>query len=200
MKSSSLRNILRPAADMSRRRLTPVFFVLLAVVTTAHAQQAAMLRSLPLRPHPSIDTIEFNRQYRGAKAWWDKAFAYMRTVDVASLKPGTYPIDGDNVYVKVTQSPRDFDSTRWEGHRYYHDIHFIADGKERIGKGLLARDTAITVYDSSRDITFYKGPGDYYPVSPGEYFIFFTRDAHRPFIKEPGYIAVKHIVIKVRAI
>lgn len=174
--------------------------VLITGVTRAHAQYASQLNSLPLRPHPSIDTVEFNRQYLGAKTWWDEAFVYMRTVDLASLKPGTYPIDGDNVFIKVTQSPKEFDSTRWEGHRYYHDVHFIADGKERIGKGLLAADTAITAYESARDVTFYRGPGDYYPVRPGEFFIFFAGEAHRPFIKEPGYIAVKHIVIKVRAI
>ena len=174
--------------------------ILAISATTTHAQHAALLHSTPLKPHSSIDTVEFNRQYSGAKTWWDKAFAYMRTVDLASLQPGTYPIDGDNVFVRVSQSPRDFDSSRWEGHRYYHDIHFIADGKERIGKGVISRDTAITAYDSSRDITFYRGPGVYYPVTKGEYFIFFTKDAHRPFIKEPGYPGVKHIVVKVRAI
>lgn len=195
MKSSSSLNPTRLALAC-----TTFLLALGLAVTTASAQYASKLHSLPLQPHPSIDTIEFARQYRGARIWWDKAFAWMRTADLTSLKPGTYPIDGDNVFVKVTQSPKDFDSTRWEGHRYYHDIHFIANGKERIGKGVLARDTAITAYDSSRDITFYHGQGNYYPVSPGEFFIFFTKDAHRPFIKEPGYLAVKHIVIKVRAI
>ncbi|HEY6901668.1 MAG TPA: YhcH/YjgK/YiaL family protein [Puia sp.] len=169
-------------------------------LTTARAQYASKLQTLPLKPHPSIDTVEFNRQYKGARAWWDKVFGWMRTADAASLQPGSYPIDGDNVFVRVSQSPRDFDSSRWEGHRYYHDIHFIISGKERIGKGVIARDTAITAYDSSRDITFYRGPGDYYPLDPGEFFIFFTGDAHRPFIKESGYPAVKHIVIKIRAI
>lgn len=169
-------------------------------ISAAHAQYASKLHSLPLRPHPSIDTAEFNRQYKGAKAWWDKVFEWMKTADPAGLQPGSYPIDGENVFVRVSQSPRDFDSTRWEGHRYYHDIHFIISGKERIGKGVIARDTPITSYDSARDITFYRGPGELYPVSPGEFFIFFTKDAHRPFIKETGYPAVKHIVIKVRAI
>lgn len=185
---------------MKSSLLLNTLFAFVLGLNAAQAQHASPLNSLPLRPHPSIDTVEFNRQYAGAKVWWDEAFAYMRRIDPATLKPGTYPIDGDKVFVKVTRSPKDFDSTRWEGHRYYHDIHFIADGKETIGKGLLERDTAITAYDSSRDIRFFRGPGDYYPVSPGEFFIFFTKDAHRPFIKVPGYPGVTHIVIKVRAI
>src|SRR5687767_9107304 len=72
------------------------------------------LNGLQLTPHKSVNKAEFAKQYQLRKAWWDKAFAYLKETDLASLKPGKYPIDGENVFATVTEGPtKEMDQTKW---------------------------------------------------------------------------------------
>lgn len=157
------------------------------------------LQRLSIHPDLSIDQQEFAKQYNMSKKWWDEAFAYLKNTDLASLTPGSYPIDGDDVYVKVTEAiSKDIDSSKWESHHNYHDIHYIISGKEMIGITPVNQVTASTPYESTRDILFYTGDGPYFIAAPDRFFIIFSNQAHRPFIKVGGYENVKRIVIKVR--
>jgi len=157
------------------------------------------LQRLPIHPDLSIDQQEFAKQYHISKKWWDEAFAYLKNTDLASLTPGSYPVDGDNVYVKVTEAiSKDIDSSKWESHHKYHDIHYLISGKEMIGITPVTKVTASTPYESTRDILFYTGDGPYFLAAPDRFFIIFSNQAHRPFIKVGGYEKVKRIVIKVR--
>ncbi|MEJ7740039.1 MAG: YhcH/YjgK/YiaL family protein [Chitinophagaceae bacterium] len=161
--------------------------------------QYKWLQGLKIMPDLSIDQQEFAKQYHKKKKWWDEAIAYIKNTDMAGLAAGNYPIDGEDVFVKVTEAvSKDIDSSRWESHHNYHDIHYIISGKEMIGITAVNNVTAYTSYDSTRDILFYKGDGPYFLASPDRFFIIFSNQAHRPFIKVGGYENVKRIVIKVR--
>src|SRR6188472_3716078 len=75
------------------------------------------LGGLELKPHKTIDIIEFARQYHANKAYWDKAFAFLKNNDLNNIAKGKYPIDGDNVFASVTaDSSKNFDKTNWESH------------------------------------------------------------------------------------
>ena len=132
------------------------------------------LNGLQLKPHQSIDQKEFTKQYHANKAWWDKAFEYMRVNDLKSIKPGTFPIDGKNVYAIVTEGPgKEFEQGKWESHRHYNDIQCIISGKEKIGIAPVTSLKVTEPYDNSKDIAYYTGKGKYYIAVPGEFFIFF---------------------------
>jgi len=160
------------------------------------------IKALKIYPDESIDRAEFIKQYARSKKWWDEAFTYLKITDLSRLVPGNYQIDGDDVYVKVTEAiSKDIDSSKWESHHNYHDIHCLVSGKEMIGITPVTRVTAITPYDSAKDILFYKGDGPYFLAAPDRFFIIFSNQAHRPFVKVGGYEEkVKRIVIKVRNI
>jgi biofilm protein TabA len=178
---------------------------LLMVCGHANAQSDSTLWSSPgglsVKPHKSVNSSEFARQYQLNKADWDAAFVFLRNQDLQKLAPGRYPIDGDEVFAVVTQNPtKDFDSTQWESHRNYIDVHYVATGEEIIGVSPLSNLTITKSYDTSRDIINYSGKGDMYPAQPGTFFIFFPSDAHRPAISPGGHAADKKIVIKIRYI
>lgn len=152
-----------------------------------------------LNPHASIDKMEFAKQYHAHKSWWDEAFAYLNETDLTGLKPGRYPIDGDNVYATVTEAPlKDLDKSMWEAHRNYNDIHLMINGKEKIGIAPFSAASVVTAYDPAKDIGFYTAEGRYYTGDPETYFIVFPKDAHRPGLKIKDNDVVKKIVIKVR--
>lgn len=152
-----------------------------------------------IRLSPSADAVEFAKQYHANKAWWDKTFAFLNDPKIDTLKPGKYVIDGDNVFAMITDGPtKPIDSVRWESHRNYIDLHYVIRGKERIGAAPIASATVTRPYDAVRDAANYSVDGKYYMASPGEFFLFFTSDAHRPGIRADGYDTDKKLVIKIR--
>jgi len=157
------------------------------------------LNGLQLQPSKSINYIEFYRQYHANKAYWDKAFDYLKTQNLQTLSLGRHDIDGDNVYASVTDNPtKDFDNTAWESHRNYIDLQYVISGKEKIGVASPQTLTIIKPYDASRDAANYSGNGKLYNAIPGTLFLFFPSEAHRPNIADGDKNPDKKIVIKIR--
>jgi len=153
-----------------------------------------------LQPGSPVNTIEFARQYHANPARWNKAFAYLRNTDFSALQPGRYAVDGDDIYAVITLGPPKSidDTTTWESHRNYEDIHYVIDGKENIGIIPLSQARMVRQYDSSHDLAGYSAKGMYYPATPGVFFIITTEEAHRPGIKSDGCDRVKKLFIKVK--
>lgn len=158
------------------------------------------LNGLKLAPHASIDKQEFARQYHAHKDRWDLAFQYLRRTKPDTLKPGRYALDGDNVYMTVTDGPtRDMDKAFFEAHKNYADIHYVVAGREQIGVAPLSTAKPEKEYDPAKDIAFYTANGTWYTAAPGAFFIFFAqKDAHKPGIRLKGFDTDKKIVIKVK--
>ena len=152
-----------------------------------------------LKVHPSVDNVEFAKQYHINKAWWDKAFAFLNDKKLDTLPAGKYVIDGNNVYATITNAPsKEFDKSAWESHRNYIDLQYVIKGKEKIGVSPIALATLIKPYDETRDAANYNADGKYHIATPDVFFLFFPGDAHRPNIKVEGYDTVKKLVIKVK--
>ncbi|HEY4290499.1 MAG TPA: YhcH/YjgK/YiaL family protein [Puia sp.] len=153
-----------------------------------------------LQPGTPVNMVEFARQYHANPSRWDKAFAYLKNTDFSALQPGRYPIDGDDVYAMITFGPpkKMDDTTTWESHRNFEDIHYVISGKEKIGIIPLSEATVVRKYDSGHDLAGYSAKGSYYVATPGIFFIITTEEAHRPGIREEGCDLVKKLYIKVR--
>ncbi|MEP6950640.1 MAG: YhcH/YjgK/YiaL family protein [Ginsengibacter sp.] len=157
------------------------------------------LGGLQLQPHQTINEMEFARQYKANKVYWDKAFAFLKEHDLQTMANGKYPMDGDSVFAIVTENPtKDYDSTQWESHRGYIDLHCVISGEEKIGIYPITKLTVTKPYDGSKDVANYSGEGKIYSAVPGVFFLFFPSDAHRPGITPGGKKTDKKIVIKIR--
>lgn len=68
--------------------------------------------------------------------------------------------------------------------------------------GVTTLDKVVPVceYDEKKDIVFFKpdAPAIYEVATPGFFYVFFPKDAHRPSIKEEDGMIVKKIVIKIK--
>jgi len=156
------------------------------------------LHGLTMKPNGSIDKSEFARQYQANKAYWDKAFTFLKEHNLDTISVGKYPIDGTNVFATVTaDSSKDFDKTKWESHRKYIDLQCVIKGEEKMGKAPIEKLTVTKPYDEAKDVANYSGDGEIYTVPAGTFMIFFPSDAHRPNITPGGNKIVKKIVIKV---
>lgn len=157
---------------------------------------------LQLTPNKSINTDEFFKQYNKDSIWWHEAFTFLKTQNLADMKPGVYVIDSGNVTATVSESEtKDINDVKWEAHRNFNDLQYIIKGKAQMGVAPVSDPTATVIvpYTYKTDNENFTNPiGDYYDADPGNFFIFSPLEMHRPAIKVAGFKTVKRIVIKVR--
>ncbi len=175
--------------------------------SSANADKAASWYSgytwsegLQLVPHESTNKQEFDKLYKANPEWWNKAFEWLKTTNLDSIKPGTYLIDDGNVRAMVSELPApELENVKWEFHRKFSDIQYIIKGKAKMGVAAVSKATVTEPYDSTKDIGFGTVEGKYYTAEPDTFFIFTPEEIHRPGIKIDGYDTIKKVVIKVRA-
>jgi len=156
-------------------------------------------KGLLAKPHPSVDAVDFAVQYHRSPALWDSVFAWLRTENLDTLRAGKYPIEGDNAFAIVTEGPtKPQDSTKWESHKAYIDLHYVIHGWERIGEAPLDQAILTEPFTTGVDVAHYDARGKYYDVSPGEFLLFFPENVHRAGIQTPGAPKDKKLVIKIR--
>ncbi len=147
-----------------------------------------------------FDTIKNRHLYVAISPRIKAALDYLATTDFSTIEVGRYEIDADNLFAlvqKYNSIPKE--QGKWECHRKYIDIQFIAEGIEQIGFRNINKMKVITEYNPEKDVAFLSGEGDYVTVEKGFYGIFFPQDAHQPKVapgNAPGQ--VKKVVIKIK--
>lgn len=128
------------------------------------------------------------------------ALEYIAETDFSAIEPGRYELDGSNLFVLVQaydSIPRD--QGKWECHKKYIDIQYIAEGIEQIGCNNIDKMKVTTEYNPEKDVAFLSGEGDFVTFSKGSYGIFFPEDAHMPKIAVNNIPAkVKKVVVKIK--
>jgi len=130
-----------------------------------------------------------------------RALDFLRRAQIQNLADGRIEIDGDQVYA-VVQSYETLESNEWrfEGHRRYIDLQYIAAGEEIIGWASLERATITALYDESKDVWLGTvSPNAITPVrlSARQVAVFYPADAHAPKHSAGAPMRVKKIVVKV---
>jgi YhcH/YjgK/YiaL family protein len=156
-------------------------------------------KDLKIKADPSINSVEFKKQYEGNKELWDKVFKFLGDPKLATLAPGKYIIDGDNAYATIAEgAPKNMDDVKWESHRKYIDLQYVIAGKVKIGVSPVSAATVTVPYDETKDVANYTAEGKFYIATPEIFFLFFPQNAHRPDIKVDGYDTMKKLVIKIK--
>lgn len=113
--------------------------------------------------------------------------------------PGSYPIDGDRVFVNIVEYPTVEEADRfWEAHRSYLDLHLMLEGEERIALGR-------TEIMEQKD---YVEADDFLPVDgeacasvilrPGDFLVCYPEDAHMTALKADESIKIRKAIFKIR--
>jgi YhcH/YjgK/YiaL family protein len=129
-----------------------------------------------------LDTINQRKKYDGLAMGIPQALDYLAQTDFNTLPDGKQAIDGDRLFAIVQRyKTKPFSEARWEMHRRYIDVQYIARGSERMGylpwsESLPVQET----YDPARDVAFYAASGVLLPVSAGMFAIFAPDEVHAP--------------------
>lgn len=195
-------------------KISSLFIGLLACIcisiNTASAQnnedtdkwvaQGKWRNGLKLKTHKGLNSAEFAKQYKANKAWWDTAFAFLRTTNLDTLSVGKHLIVGEDVFAAVsTGNPKPADKAGWESHQKYIDVHVMIDGKEKIGMMPAATGTVTTPYKDANDAANYVLGSNavYFDADKNTMIILFPQEAHSPGVFG-GSDRVKKVVLKIR--
>lgn len=147
-------------------------------------------------------TIRSKTDYDYRNERFRKAFEFLRTEDFQKYtSPCEIEIDGRNVYAQVQiYETKPADECRFEAHRDYFDIQYMAEGEEYMGFAPLSHLEEDLAYDPSLDLAFYKMPTSYGRIwlQEGDYAAVSPEDGHMPRCIGAEKKTVKKIVVKVK--
>jgi len=145
-----------------------------------------------------VDKLSNAEQYYKLGVRIEKAFRYIKNLDLPQIETGKYQIDNDKIFAVVSEyETKKIEQGLWEAHRKYIDIQYIISGKEKMGYACIDDMKPSVEYQEKQDVLFVKGQGDYITVNAGAFVLFAPSDAHMPNIKvdDPQY--VKKLVVKI---
>ncbi|HJB18523.1 MAG TPA: YhcH/YjgK/YiaL family protein [Candidatus Bariatricus faecipullorum] len=131
---------------------------------------------------------------------FQKAFRFLEKTDFSGMKAGKVEIDGDRIFAEIQEyTTKPEEECRFESHKKYFDIQYMAEGEEFFGYIPLEYLEPDTGYDESRDLEFYKAPriSGRIHLKKGDFAVVSPQDGHQPRCMGEAPCQVKKIVVKV---
>lgn len=130
-----------------------------------------------------IDHIRNARLYYSLGEGFKKAFEYLETYDGCASEKADITLDGENVFVKIRPYvTKPVHECSYEAHKEYADIHFVANGREKIGYADVKNLNQLA-YDNGKDMLALEGSGEFITLREGYFMITFPDDAHMPCVE-----------------
>jgi YhcH/YjgK/YiaL family protein len=130
----------------------------------------------------------------------ERAFEYLSRTDLASLPLGRTDIEGDDVYVMMSEGEtKPPEQVKFEAHRRYIDIQLVVRGQEAIGVAPVSALGTVEPYDPAKDIEFFAVPAisETLALHAGDFAVFAPGDGHRPSLHLDGPHVSRKAVVKV---
>ena len=144
------------------------------------------------------DRLENLEQYTGLFEPLDTAIQWIGEHDLSELPLGRTEIDGDKVYVVVSEcDTRKSEDAHFETHSTYMDLQLDLEGVE-LFEVSLSDLQEVTPYDEQSDAALYDADLSCASVLGQDRFvIFMTEEAHKPGVRAVGCDRVKKAVFKI---
>jgi biofilm protein TabA len=148
-----------------------------------------------------LDRVECALLYFGLGPQIAAALKYLAQTDFSRVPNGRQELDGDRLLAIVQRyRTKPAADARWEAHRQYIDVQYVAAGVERMGWFALHDGLKVaTPYDPAKDVIFFDAQGQFFDVPAGHFVIFAPSDAHAPGLQGDGDVdEVLKVVVKCR--
>lgn len=145
-----------------------------------------------------IDNIKNAEQYYSYGERFKKALEFLSVTDINLLENKTHELDGKNIFAIVSEyDTKPMEEGKWESHKKYYDVQFVASGEEKIGYVFKDKMKILEEYNADNDFMLWEGEGDFLTAKAGDFLILGPDDIHMPSIQINGPSKVKKVVVKV---
>ncbi|MDD5459461.1 MAG: YhcH/YjgK/YiaL family protein [Phycisphaerae bacterium] len=148
------------------------------------------------------DHIKNINLYKNLSPRIGKALEILAAEDFTKKDTGKYEVDGEIIHYMVQRyTSKPIEEGKFETHKKYIDIQFVAASEEMLGYAPLNCFELETDYDGGKDVAFYKQPEVFTPVAltAGMFCILFPQDGHMPCRQLNGKACdVVKVVVKVK--
>ncbi len=148
-----------------------------------------------------VNALKNAAQYESIHPRFAKAFAFLRQHDFTSMEPCRIEIDGTDLYALVqSYNTMNAAEKKWETHRNYVDIQYVAFGTEIMGWAPEDSLEPAGDYNPEKDVRFYQDGAPFTPVrlEAGTFAILLPEDIHKPGCAAGMSEPVIKVVVKVR--
>lgn len=143
------------------------------------------------------DKISNIGTYFGISGNLDKGLAALRDADFSALENGKHVIDGDSIFMNVSEYQTKETNDTPEAHVKYIDIQYLAEGEEYVGVAELGDMDGVVTSDPEKDFALYQGATTKLKLGGGYFMVLFPQDAHAPGIACGSPAKVRKAVVKV---
>ena len=127
-----------------------------------------------------MDSISHADLYVSLHKELKSAFDFLKSLEMGQID-GKYELDGERLYVTIaTLQPSPLEGRDLEAHRNYIDLHYILEGEELVEYADIQYLERKTNYDKEKDVCFLSGAGSILHCRPGDFYIVYPQDAHKP--------------------
>ena len=145
-----------------------------------------------------VDHIRNREKYYFLGEDFKSALDFFATVSDEVFDKADIELENGAVIVKARpMNTKTIDNCKFEAHRKYADIHFVAYGEEKIGYCDVKKLTLIE-YDEEKDTAFLEGEGDLVTLLSGYFMITLPDDAHAPCICVNEPAALGKMIAKIK--
>ncbi len=127
-----------------------------------------------------------------------RALDYLAATDFASLPDGRRDLEGDTLFALIQRyKTKPAAQGKWEAHRKYIDVQYIAQGAEIMGRAHREQLTPTQSYSDEKDVVLLEGDGDFFTLNAGDFALLYPEDAHMPCLA-CGEVPVSVIKVVVK--
>lgn len=143
------------------------------------------------------DTLANAENYYGISPRLAKALKALADTDFSALENGRHEIDGDNIYMNISEYVTKTANEHPEAHKKYIDIQYLLSGYEYVGVASLSSMESEYSADPAKDFALYTGKTEPLTLGNGTFMVLFPQDAHAPGIAVGKPETVRKVVVKV---
>ena len=127
-----------------------------------------------------------------------QCFAYAASHNLAELEKGSYPIDGDRLFVNIVEYETTAASNRfWEAHRQYLDLHFMLRGPEQNDLNFIDNMEQKEYVPKDDFLPLEGDPNSHVVLEEGDFLICYPKDAHRTAVQVGEPTVIKKAIFKI---
>lgn len=128
-----------------------------------------------------------------------KCFDYIKNNNLKTYKKGTYPIEGENLFVNIVEyETTTIEERFWEAHRDYLDLHLGLENAERIDLNFID-NMKLGEYIKKDDYQAMTGEKNSSIIlSEGNFLICFPNDGHMTGLCYKNPSKIKKAIFKIK--